>query len=187
MSAANGVIGEVDEALRELVRREAVPGSGAEVLLSAPDAEQVAGGAAAAVHLSLYDIREDLSKRRQGMINEFNADGAVTARHRPPRYVSLSYAVAVRAREPEEEHRLLGAILRVLLAHDTVPAGLLTGSLAELGLPVTITAACPPLAEPAVDFRPFVNVVVSAPITPRAPEPAAPPVRSPLGVRAEGL
>ncbi|WP_214323243.1 DUF4255 domain-containing protein [Nonomuraea sediminis] len=189
MSKQDGVIGEVDDALRELIRREALARSKAEVLLSAPGAEPAAEGEAPAVHLRLYDIREDLGRRRQGTINEVNADGAVTARRRPPRYLSLSYLVTVRAPEPEEEHRLLSAILRALLAHDTIPADRLTGSLAELGLPVTMAAACPPredrTLEAAAGPRPFVNVVVSAPITPDSPAPVAPPVREPLGVRAE--
>ncbi|MFI6540491.1 DUF4255 domain-containing protein [Nonomuraea sp. NPDC050547] len=191
MSGQDGVIGEADDALRELIRRGALSGSKTEVLLSAPGQEPSAEGAAPAVHLRLYDIREDLGKRRQGMINETNADGAVTARHRPPRYVSLSYAVTVRAPEPEEEHRLLGTILRALLAHDTVPADHLTGSLAELGLPVALVAAHPPQEDRAfaaasvAGARPFVNVVISAPIKPETPGPVAPPVRKPLGVHAE--
>ncbi|MFI6903083.1 DUF4255 domain-containing protein [Nonomuraea sp. NPDC050394] len=191
MSERDGVIGEADDALRELIRRGALSRSKTEVLLSAPGPEPSAGDEAPTVHLRLYDIREDLGKRRQGMINETNADGAVTARHRPPRYVSLSYAVTVRAPEPEEEHRLLGTILRVLLTHDTIPADHLTGSLAELALPVTLVAAHPPqedralVAASVAGARPFVNVVISAPIRPETPGPVAPPVRGPLGVRAE--
>lgn len=189
MSRPAGVIGEVDDALRELIRREALPHSKTEVLLGAPGTEPAAEGAAPAVRLHLYDIREDLGKRRQGTINEFNAEGAVTARRRPPRYVSLSYLVTVQAEQPEEEHRLLSAILRALLARDTIPADRLTGSLAELGLPVTVAAAHPlpedrALAAPGPG--PFVNVVISAPIAPEPPASVAPPVRKPLGVRAEG-
>lgn len=186
------MIGEVDDALRELIRREALPRSKTEVSLSAPGRE----GDTPAVHLHLYDIREDLGRRRQGTVNEYSPDGTVTARRRPPRYIRLSYLVTVLARQPEEEHRLLDAILRALLARDALPTDRLTGSLAELGLPVTMAVALPPpddralaevLAASDAGLRPFVNVVISAPIMTEPPEPVAPPVTTPLAVRTEGL
>jgi len=190
VTAAGGVIGEVDRALEELIRRRVVQRSKTQISLAAPGAEPTA----ATVHLQLYDIREDPGTRRQGTVNEYDADGTLTARHGPPRYVRLSYLVTVSAPELEEEHRLLDATLRALLAQDTIPADRLTGSLAELGLPVPMAAAVPPpddrdlataLVASGVGLRPFVNVVISAPIMPEPPAPVSPPVTKPLALRAD--
>lgn len=190
MTGPRGVIGEVDRALEELVRRKVVQRSKTEISLGAPGAEPTA----ATVHLQLYDIREDPGRRRQGTVNEYDSDGALTARHGPPRYVRLSYLVTVWAPQPEEEHRLLDATLRAFLAQDALPAERLTGSLADLGLPVPMAAAVPPpddralataLAASGAGLRPFVNVVISAPIMPEPPAPVSPPVTEPLALRAD--
>ena len=58
------------------------------------------------------------------------------ARHLPPRYFKLSYLVTAWTQRPEDEHRLLSALLSCFLRHDAIPADLLAGPLAELGLPV---------------------------------------------------
>jgi hypothetical protein len=190
VTGQGGVIGEVDRALEELIRREVVRRSKTEVSFGAPGGERTA----ATVHLQLYDIREDQGRRRQGTVNEYDSDGALTVRRCPPRYVRLSYLVTVWAPQPEEEHRLLDATLRAFLAQDAIPAERLTGSLADLGLPVPMAAAVPPpddralataLAASGAGLRPFVNVVISAPMMPEPPTPVSPPVTKPLTLRPE--
>ncbi|GAA0916522.1 Pvc16 family protein [Nonomuraea longicatena] len=183
MSTPDGVVGEAGQALRELVG-QVLPG--VPVMPGLPPDE----GDAASVHVYLYDVREDLGRRRHGVLNELDAKGVVTARRRPPRYVSLSYLVMAWAPEPEEEYRLLGALLGGLLARESVPAELLTGSLAALALPVALVSAGPPredrLAAEIVP-QPFVNVMISAPIMAELAVPAAPLVKDPLDLHAEGL
>ena len=61
--------------------------------------------------------------------------GRVTARHLPPRFFKLSYLVTAWTQRPEDEHRLLSSLLACFLRHEALPAELLTGPLAELGLP----------------------------------------------------
>ncbi|MGI9063197.1 MAG: Pvc16 family protein, partial [Pseudonocardiaceae bacterium] len=69
------MIHEVDEALRRLVRGEALAGSDVDVVFDAPTKDWAARRNAPTVNLYLYDIREDLRRRERGLINEYDADG----------------------------------------------------------------------------------------------------------------
>ncbi|HKT05647.1 MAG TPA: DUF4255 domain-containing protein [Rugosimonospora sp.] len=186
------MIHEVDDALRRLVKEEALRGTDIEVAFEAPTKEWSARRNAPTVNLYLYDIREDLRRRSRGMINEYREDGTVAARHLPPRHIKLSYLLTAWTQRPEDEHRLLSALLTCLLGHESVPGGLLGGSLAELGLPVPMTVALPPPEDRAFadvwtalggELKPSLDVVVSAPVSPTAGAPAGPPVSE--GMRLE--
>ena len=51
------------------------------------------------------------------MLNEYNEDQTViVGRHLPPRHFKLSYLVTAWTQRPEDEHRLLSALLLVLPA-----------------------------------------------------------------------
>ena len=119
------MIYEVDEALRALVRRDALPGSDVEIVFDAPTKEWASRRNTPTVDVYLYDIREDLRRRTRGMINDYDGTGRVVERHLPPRYFKLSYLVTAWTQRPEDEHRLLSAILACFLLHDAIPAGLL--------------------------------------------------------------
>ena len=67
------------------------------------------------IDVYLYDIREDLRRRERGLINEYDATAGSTARHLPPRYFKLSYLVTAWTQRPEDEHRLLSALLSCFL------------------------------------------------------------------------
>lgn len=186
------MIHEVDETLRTLIREEALTGGGIEVLLEAPTKEWAARRNTPTVNLYLYDIREDLRRRELGRIPEYDSEGRVAARHRPPRYMKLSYLVTAWTQRPEDEHRLLSAMLAVLLANEMLPPSRLTGSLAELGLPVPMTVALPPPEDRAFadvwtalggELKPSLDVVVSVPVAATPPEPAAPLVTKELVAR----
>jgi hypothetical protein len=185
------MIHEVDEALRQLVRGEALAGSDVEVVFDAPTKEWAARRNAPTVNLYLYDIREDLRRRERGLINEYDDDGLITARHMPPRHIKLSYLITAWTQRPEDEHRLLSSLLFCLLGYESIPAGLLRGSLAELELPVPMTVALPPPEDRAFadvwsalggELKPSLDVVVSAPVDAGKRHPAGPPVREGLGV-----
>lgn len=185
------MIHEVDEALRRLVRGEALAGSDVEVVFDAPTKDWAARRNAPTVNLYLYDIREDLRRRERGLINEYDGDGMVTARLMPPRHVKLSYLLTAWTQRPEDEHRLLSSLLICLLGHESVPAGLLSGSLAELELPVPMTVALPPPEDRAFadvwtalggELKPSLDVVVSAPVDAGKRYPAGPPVREGMRV-----
>lgn len=185
------MIHEVDEALRRLVRGEALAGSDVDVVFDAPTKDWAARRNAPTVNLYLYDIREDIRRRQRGLINEYDEDGNVAARHMPPRHVKLSYLLTAWTQRPEDEHRLLSALLSCLLGYEAIPVALLEGPLLELGLPVPLTVALPPPEDRAFadvwtalggELKPSLDVVVSAPVDAGKRYPAAALVRDGLGV-----
>jgi hypothetical protein len=189
------VIYEVDEALRGLVRRDALPGSDVEVVLDAPTKDWASRRNTPTVDIYLYDIREDLRRRERGMINDYDSAGRVVERHLPPRFFKLSYLVTAWTQRPEDEHRLLSAILACLLRHDAIPADLLEGPLAELGLPVAITVGLPPPEDRGFadvwsalggELKPSLDVVIATPIDTGQRRPVGPLVTQPPTVTARG-
>lgn len=182
---------EVDEALRTLVRAEAVSSPDIDVVFDAPTKEWSSRRNAPTVNLYLYDIREDLRKRERGLINEYDERGIVIGRHQVPRHFKLSYLITAWTQRPEDEHRLLSALLYCFLRHETLPAELLSGPLATLGLPVTMTVALPPPEDRAFadvwsalggELKPSLDLVVTAPAEAGRPVPAGPPVQEPLTI-----
>jgi hypothetical protein len=166
------VIHEVDEAIKALIQREALEGAGVEVVLDAPTKEWASRRNAPTVDAYLYDIREDLRRRERGMINEYGEQGRVVARRLPPRHFKLSYLITAWTQRPEDEHRLLGAVLGCFLRHDTLPEELLSGALADLHLPVPVSVALPPPEDRSFadvwsalggELKPSLDIVVSAP------------------------
>ena len=184
---------EVDQALRRLVREEALRGTDVEVAFEAPTKDWAARRNAPTVNVYLYDVREDLRRRQRGLLNEYES-GAVKARHLPPRHFKLSYLVTAWTQRPEDEHRLLSALLVGFLGYEALPAESLSGSLAELGLPVPMTVALPPPEDRAFadvwtalggELKPSLDLVVSAPVDTGRVYPAGPPVEE--GVKLDVL
>ena len=179
------MIHEIDEALRRLVKDEALPSSRVEIVFDAPTKEWAARRNAPTVNVYLYDIREDLRRRSRGLINEYDERGMVARRVAPPRYVKLSYLVTAWTQRPEDEHRLLSALLLGFIKFEALPAALLTGSVAQIGLPVPMTVALPPPEDRAFadvwtalggELKPSLDVVVSTPLDSGQSLPAGPPV-----------
>lgn len=190
------MIYEVDEALRALLRRDALPGSDVEVVFDAPTKEWASRRNTPTVDVYLYDIREDLRRRERGMINDYDSAGRVADRHLPPRYFKLSYLVTAWTQRPEDEHRLLSAILACFLRHDAVPAELLEGQLGGLALPVAITIGLPPPEDRGFadvwsalggELKPSLDVVIVTPVDTGQRRHVGPPVSQPLVLTAGGL
>src|SRR5690349_9432174 len=188
------MIAEVDQALGELVRE--IPGipKDVDVVFDAPTRDWAARRNAPTVNMYLYDIREDMRRRERGMLNEYDSQGMVKARHLPPRYIKLSYLVTAWTQRPEDEHRLLSQVLWTLLRYEALPPTLLTGRLAEYGLPVPLTVALPPPEDRAFadvwtalggELKPSLDVVVSAPVDTAVTIPAGPPVTEGMVVDVE--
>ncbi len=192
------VIQEVDAALRALVDQEAIGGSGGsdvQVLFDAPTKDWAGRRNAPTIDLYLYDIREDLRRRSRGLLNEYDDNTNLRARTVPPRHFKLSYLVTAWTQRAEDEHRLLAALLQTFLRHDALPPELLTGSLAELGLPVPVTVGLPPPEDRAFadvwsalggELKPSLDVVVSAPVDTGQRYPVGPPVNEPVTISAGG-
>ncbi|WP_405111779.1 DUF4255 domain-containing protein [Micromonospora sp. NBC_01405] len=180
------MIHEVDDALRRLVRDEALPGSGVDIVLEAPTKEWAARRNAPTVNVYLYDIREDLRRRSRGLVNEYDERGQVARRVAPPRYIKLSYLVTAWTQRPEDEHRLLSSLLLCFLRLDALPPAVLTGSVAAIGMPVPMTVALPPPEDRAFadvwtalggELKPSLDVVISTPVDSGRVVEAGPPAR----------
>jgi Pvc16 N-terminal domain len=99
-----------------------------------------------AISLFLYDIRENVELRVGGW-ERVPVEEHQLGRRRAPARVDCSYLITAWASDtaPDpaaDEHRLLGAVLRVLLRHRTIPPGYLRGGLVgqDPAVPARITA-----------------------------------------------
>ena len=180
------MIEDVDDALRTLLRREALPGSDVDVAFDAPTKDWSTRRNAPTVDLYLYDIREDLQRREvmwQAIRDQ--STGFVSDRRPPPRYYKLSYLVTAWTQRPEDEHRLLSALLSCFMRHERLPDDALTGALVG-DLPVFATIALPPPSDRPLsdiwsalggELKPSLDLVITAPLVDGREEVAGPPVR----------
>jgi len=166
------VIHEVDESIRNLLRLNMPPGTDVEVAFDAPTKDWASRRNSPTIDVYLYDIREDLRRREVGRFGERASDGHVTERRQPPRWYKLSYLITAWTQRPEDEHRLLAAMLQRFLLDDRLPPAVLTGSLADLGYPIPYTCALPPPEDRALsdvwsalggELKPSLDLVVVAP------------------------
>lgn len=181
------VIYEVDTALRTLIERETGIRD-VDVVFDAPTREWAGRRTVPTVDVYLYDIREDLRRRERGVLNEYNEDQTrIVGRHLPPRHLKLSYLVTAWTQRPEDEHRLLSALLGTFLRYEALPSDLLSGPLAEIGLPVPLTVGLPPPEDRGFadvwsalggELKPSIDVVVIAPVNTGQQFPLGPPVTS---------
>lgn len=190
------MIHEVDAALLALIQRESVGTEEVEVVFDAPTKDWANRRNAPTIDVYLYDIREDLRRRERGLINEYDAEQRIAARHLPPRYFKLSYLLTAWTQRPEDEHRLLSSLLACFLLHDAIPHDLLTGATAALGLQVPVTVALPPPEDRAFadvwsalggELKPSLDLVVSAPTSTGRRFEAAPLVAESPHMSLEGV
>ncbi|MFI5040817.1 MAG: DUF4255 domain-containing protein [Acidimicrobiales bacterium] len=137
------MIADVDEGLRTLIKREALAGTDVDVLFDAPTRDWAAKRNTPTLDLYLYDIREDLKWRAYGTVDVKDSNGRTSGRQDAPKHFKLSYLVTAWTQRPEDEHRLLSAVLLCLLRHPVLPPDVLTGVLAEQGSPVRLSVALP--------------------------------------------
>lgn len=86
-----------------------------------------------AIAFFLYDVRENYELRTNQWETERQSNG-MSLRKRPPVRVDCSYLITAWPSESapnpaQDEHRLLGAVMKVLLRHRVIPAGYLQGEL----------------------------------------------------------
>jgi len=77
-------------------------------------------------------FREDVEQREIMWEDVRGADGMIVERRPPPRRFKLSYLVTAWTQRPEDEHRLLSGLLTCFLRNQTMPADVMTGSLADV-------------------------------------------------------
>ncbi|MFF2196632.1 DUF4255 domain-containing protein [Streptomyces sp. NPDC058157] len=193
------MIHEVDETLKGLLGGGALTGSGIEVSLEAPTRDWAARRNAPVVNAYLYDIREDVALRQRGHVAvREGRDGhdVVVRRRRPPRWFRLSYLVTAWTKTPQDEHRLLSAVLATLLPRELLAPDELPLSLRALGLFVPLTVAGAQVESRSLaeiwsalggELKPSLDLAVTVPF-PAFPEyDAGPPVTEGATVRLGGL
>ncbi|MFE4372650.1 DUF4255 domain-containing protein [Streptomyces sp. NPDC056835] len=179
------MIHEVDDALRALLRAEVLEGAQIAVVFDAPTRDWAAKVNAPTVNVYLYDIREDMRRRERGLHNEYDEQGTVVARRRPPRFFKLSYLITAWTKRPEDEHRLLSSLLACLLRYEALPPERLTGTLQDIGVAVPMTIALPPPEDRSFadvwsalggELKPSLDLVISVPVTASPTYAVGPPV-----------
>jgi hypothetical protein len=191
------VIAQVDAALDEIVRTEALDGANLDVVFDAPTKDWAGRRNAPTINLYLYDIREDVRRRPAGHLEARDPDsGAVVMRRPAPRFYKLSYLVTAWTQRPEDEHRLLDQLLRAFLKYDALPERLVVGPLAEPGEAVKVTIGLPPPEDRAFadvwsalggELKPSLDLVVTAPVWTGREYPAGPAVQDGLTIDAHDL
>ncbi len=129
------MIDDLDKTLETLLKRE-LPALVSQVTISfaAPDAQFPPSSVTLpAINLFLYDVHENRDLRTNEWVVEPAGNGAV-ARRRAPARVECAYLITAWAgtgvtNPAQEEHGMLGAVMRVLLRYPTIPADVLQGSL----------------------------------------------------------
>ncbi len=191
------MIHEIDDALRALIERDALRGSDVEVVFEAPTKDWATRRSTPTIDCYLYDIREDRNRRTSGQATVRDAKGAVVSRHLPPRHFRLAYLLTAWTQRPEDEHRLLAALLSCFLRTEIIPFELLTGATATLGMPVPVLVAQPPPENRQLsdvwsalggELKPSLDVVVIAPMDPASEVPIGPPISEPprFGIAGAG-
>jgi len=191
------VIHDVDQLLERLVRREALNGAAVDLVFDAPTKDWVARRSGPCVDLYLYDIREDLGRRVPAWEDLRGTDGLVAGRRQPPRRFRLAYLVTAWTQRPEDEHRLLSALLVCFLRSAMLKPGDLGGSLDAADLPVYIEVGQPATQERSLadiwsalggELKPSLDVVVTAPVVLAQDAPYGPPVLAgpTIGIAASG-
>jgi hypothetical protein len=189
------MIHEVDEALRNLIRREALNGADVEVTFDAPNKDWAARRNSPTVNVYLYDIREDLARREVEYEEIRDKTGRVVERRPPPRRFKLSYLITAWTQRPEDEHRLLGAVLGCFLRRDAMPKDTLVGALADQPLAIITHVGQPPPQDRNLsdvwsalggELKPSLDLVINAPFDPRRMVDVGPPVTAEPVVKVHG-
>jgi hypothetical protein len=187
------MINDVDEALRALVQAEVINGTDVDVVFDAPTREWASRRNKPTVDLYLYDIREDIRRRSVGTVETRDERGIVRERRSLPRYFKLAYLITAWTQRPEDEHRLLSAIMATFVRYDVVPASFVPGMLAETGFPLGIQIAYPPPDNRQVsdvwtslggDLKPSVDLVITVAIQPDQLLDIARAVMAPMRLRS---
>lgn len=93
-----------------------------------------------AINLFLYDVRENLELRSSEWSVQRRENGTAVKK-RPPARVDCSYLITAWASsdDPQQEHHLLGEVMKLLLRYQTLPEAILQGSLkGQERLPIAV-------------------------------------------------
>lgn len=140
------MIEDLDRSLEKLLMRE-LPLKGVEISFATPDDQFPSSSVKLpAIDLFLYDIRENTELRSNAWLEERR--GTTFTRILPPARIDCSYLVTAWASEDsptqaQDEHQLLGEVIKVMLRFKTLPEEILQGSLKEQTPPLPTVALQP--------------------------------------------
>jgi Pvc16 N-terminal domain len=150
-----------------------------------------------AIDMFLYDVRENLELRSNEVYVQRSSDGTSTKTRAPVR-VDFSYLVTAwpSATVPDpaqDEHRLLGEVMRALLRHRTIPEDVLQGVLAVQDPPLPTSTLQPGRLQSLGEFwqalggkpKAALNYSVTASVEIFAPEEVRLVTEKVLKVRAD--
>ena len=144
------MINALDETIKALLKRDLPSALAEQVQISfgTPDDQFPPQSVTLpAIDLFLYDVRENLNLRSNEVYVERRGDGTAT-RTRAPVRVDFSYLVtawpSASVPDPaEDEHRLLGEVMRVLLRYRTIPEEVLQNDLRGQEVPLPVSSLQP--------------------------------------------
>jgi hypothetical protein len=161
-------------------------GANIEISFEAPTRDWAARRNSPTLSLYLYEIREDLQRREVQVEERRGPEGVVIERRLSPRKFKLSYLITAWTQRPEDEHRLLSAVLSCFIAFDALPFEVLQGELAQQPEPIRVTIGLPrPPDRPVSDvwtalggeLKASLDLIVTAPFETGRRRHVGPPVR----------
>ncbi|MEU3061566.1 DUF4255 domain-containing protein [Streptomyces subrutilus] len=189
------MIHEIDEALRRLLRRGALPEGSGDISLEAPTRDWAARRTTPTLDAYLYDIREDVARRERGAYAERDENGVVLHRRQPPRWFRLSYLLTAWTARPEDEHRMLSGALAALLPYEALPGEDVPESLRAHRAAIALTVGVPPAESRSLadvwsalggELKPSLDVVITVPFPVTPVYPVGPPVTEGAVVTVRG-
>ena len=192
---------DLDNTLQQLLKRQlpASVVSQVTITFAAPDAQfPPTTVTLPAIDLFLYDVRENRELRNNEWLVERRSNGSATKTRAPVR-IDCSYLITAWASQSsttptQDEHHLLGEVMKVLLRFQTLPAAILQGSLQGQEPPLPTTALQPGRLQSISDFwqtlggrpRAALTYMVTIGVTPESPVEAGAPVTD-LSIKFEQI
>ncbi|MGR9088895.1 MAG: DUF4255 domain-containing protein [Gammaproteobacteria bacterium] len=144
------MINDLDATLRVLLKKGLPPALADQVQISfaTPDDQFPPQSVVLpAIDLFLYDIRENLDLRSNEVFLDDRNDGTAVRTQAPLR-IDFSYLITAWPSESvqvpsEDEHHLLGEVMRVLVRYKHIPMSLLQGELAGQNPPLPVVSFQP--------------------------------------------
>ncbi|MBW2689957.1 MAG: DUF4255 domain-containing protein [Deltaproteobacteria bacterium] len=144
------MIHDLDKTLEQLLKQDLPPELVSQVTISfatPDDSFPPTSVTLPAIDLFLYDVRENRDLRSNEWTVERHSSGMATKK-RPAVRVECSYLITAWPSESApnpamDEHHLLGEVMKVLLRHPTIPAGVLQGSLKDQEPPLPVMSLQP--------------------------------------------
>src|SRR5438046_6974579 len=119
----------VDQVLEQFLRSAVpLPEAAIDISFDAPDRSWGASVNRPTVNLFLWDVKKDARFAQSGIIETKDDNGRVQRRPSGP-VIDLRYFVTTWAAQAADEHQLLGAVLKCVLAHALLPKELLPDAL----------------------------------------------------------